>query len=275
MAFNIQDKGGEVAVIKENKEDDIIVYLDPNYEKKEEGKSNGLKNNKINYLDKIDLDKNQKFYPYPNTKQERQCLLIVGQSGSGKSWYLNEYMKNYKKAYKNKRPIYWFSNIKEDKSINEKLVKRVELNDSWKTEPLSCDDLGKEGCLACFDDIEMIKDKVIRNEVFKFVNEILTTGRHFNISCALIVHYANNKPYLRDFLNECHTFTFFPRSMNRGTKYLLENYMGVDNDEIKKIKKLESRWITVYKNYPNCVLGERNLFMLADMDNDDEKPKKK
>ena len=274
MAFNIQDKGGEVAVIKENKEDDIIVYLDPNYEKKEEGKSNALKNNKINYLDKIDLDKNQKFYPYPNTKQERQCLLIVGQSGSGKSWYLNEYMKNYKKAYKNKRPIYWFSNIKEDKSINEKLVKRVELNDSWKTEPLTCDDLGKEGCLACFDDIEMIKDKVIRNEVFKFVNEILTTGRHFNISCALIVHYANNKPYLRDFLNECHTFTFFPRSMNRGTKYLLENYIGVDNEEIKKIKKLESRWITVYKNYPNCVLGERNLFMLADMD-DDEKPKKK
>jgi hypothetical protein len=121
----------------------------------------------------------------------------------------------------------------------------------------------------------MIKDKVIRNEVFKFVNEILTTGRHFNISCALIVHYANNKPYLRDFLNECHTFTFFPRSMNRGTKYLLENYMGVDNDEIKKIKKLESRWVTVYKNYPNCVLSEHNLFMLADMDDDNEKPKKK
>jgi len=274
MAFNIQDKGGEVAVIKENKEDDIVVYLDPNYEKKDENKNKALKKNQINYLDKIDLDKNQKFYPYPNTKQERQCLLIVGQSGSGKSWYLNEYMKNYKKAYKNKRPIYWFSNIKEDKSVNEKLVKRVELNDSWKTEPLSCEDLGKDGCLACFDDIEMIKDKVIRNEVFKFINEILTTGRHFNISCALIVHYANNKPYLRDFLNETHSFTFFPRSMNRQTKYLLENYMGVDNDEIKKIKKLESRWVTVYKNYPNCVLSEHNLFMLADMD-DDEKPKKK
>ena len=34
--------------------------------------------------------------------------MIVGQSGSGKSYYLNMYMKNYKKAYKNKRPIYFF-----------------------------------------------------------------------------------------------------------------------------------------------------------------------
>jgi GTPase SAR1 family protein len=266
MAFNVEEKGGEVAIIKENKEDDIIVYLDPNFEKKDDNKIKGLKKNKINYLEKIDLNKDQKFYPYPDTSKERQCLLIVGQSGSGKSWYLNEYFKNYKKAYKNKRPIYFFSNIDEDKSINEKLIKRVVLDDSWKSEPLSCDDIGKDGALCAFDDIEMIKDKDIRNEVFKFINEILTTGRHFKISCALIVHYANNKPYLRDFLNEAHSYTYFPQSANRATNYLLENYMGVDSKEIKKIKKLGSRWITVFKNYPQCILGERNLFKLSDMD---------
>jgi len=269
MAFNIDSKGGEVAIIKGGDDDGEIIYLDANY-KKEDDNGKGLKGKKkIVYFDKLELQKNSVFEQYPNTNIERQVLMIVGQSGSGKSYYLNQYMKNYKKAYKNKRPIYFFSNVAEDKSIDEKIVKRVALNDSWLNEPLSVDDV--KDSLCCFDDIEMIKDQGIKQEVFKFINEILTTGRHTNTSCALIVHYANNKGYLRDFLNECHTFTYFPRSANRGTKYLLENYIGIDNKEIQKIKKLESRWATVYKNYPNCVLTEKNLFLLADMDDDTKK----
>lgn len=270
--FNVQEKGSEVAIIKGGDDDGEIIYLDANYSgNNDNGK--GLKSKKkIIYFDKLDLPKEATFQQYPNTNMERQVLMIVGQSGSGKSYYLNQYMNNYKKAYNGKRPIYFFSNVDEDKSINEKIVKRIALNDTWIDEPLSLDDV--KGSLCAFDDIEMIKDKNIKQEVFKFINEILTTGRHTNTSCALIVHYANNKGYLRDFLNECHTFTYFPRSANRGTKYLLENYIGVDSKEISKIKKLNSRWATVYKNYPNCVLTEKNLFMLADMDKDEEKDKK-
>jgi GTPase SAR1 family protein len=266
MAFNLE-KGGEVAIIKGGADNGQLIFLDPNYKKDDTDNKKGLNGAKKNvYFEELELPKKSTFEQYPNTKTERQVLMIVGQSGSGKSYYVNQYMKNFKKAYKNKRPIYFFSYLAEDKSIDPKIVQRVALNDSWKTEPLTVDDVNNSLCV--FDDIEMIKDEVIKREVFKFINEILTTGRHTNTSCALIVHYANNKAYLRDFLNECHTFTYFPRSSNRGTNYLLTEYLGIDRKEIKKIKKLESRWATIYKNYPNCVLTEKKLFLLANLDDD-------
>lgn len=272
MSFNLE-RGSPVAIIKGGEDDGEIIYLDANYTKDSEDNEKGLKSKKkIVYFDKLDLGKDALFEQYPNTSRERDVLMIVGQSGSGKSYYLNQYMKNYKKACKNKRPIYFFSNVNEDKSIDEKNIKRVALNDSWINEPLTIGDV--QDSLCCFDDIEMIKDARIKNEVFKFINEILTTGRHFNVSIALIVHYANNKSYLRDFLNETHSFVYFPRSSNRANNYLLINYLGLDIDEIKKIKKMNTRWATVFRNYPSCVLTEKKLFMLADMD-DDEKPKKK
>lgn len=262
--FNVQEKGSPIANIKGGDDDGEIIYLDSNYIKCQDN-SKGLKcKKKIIYFDKLDLDKTSIFQPYPNTSRERDVMLIVGASGSGKSYYLNQYLKNYKKAYKNKRPIYFFSNIADDKSIDEKLIKRVQLNESWLSDPLTIDDV--KDSLCAFDDIEMIKDQGIKQEVFKFINEILTTGRHTNTSCALIVHYANNKSYLRDFLNEAHSFTYFPRSSNRGTKYLIENYMGVDADEIKKIKKMNTRWATINRNYPNSIITEKKIFILADIE---------
>lgn len=262
MAFNLES-GDPIAIIKGGPDNNEIVHLNANYEEDIEEKS--LKKKHIPHFKSVDLPKNALFQQYPDTKRERDCGMIVGASGSGKSYYVNQYMKNYKKAYK-KRDIYFFSVIKEDKSIDPDIVKRVRLDDTWISETLSIEDV--ENSLCVFDDVEQIKDIRIKQEVFRFINEILTAGRHTNTSIFLIVHYANNKSYLRDMLNEMNSFTFFPRSMNRALVYLLENYVGLDKQEIKKIKLLKTRWATVFKNYPNCVLTERNLFMLSDTDLD-------
>ena len=265
MAFNVEKVGDSITIIKGGEDDKTVIYLNPNYENLDNNDEVGLKKKQkqksIHYFDHLDL-KDGKFEPYPDIKRERDCGMIVGASGSGKSYYVNMYMNNYRKAFK-KRPIYFFSMIAEDKSINPDLVKRVKLDESWISDPLTIDDV--KDCLCVFDDIEQIKNVQIKIKIFEFVNEILTTGRHTNTSIFLIVHYANNKSYLRDMLNECHTFTYFPRSGNRATNYLLENYIGVDPKEIKKIKSLNTRWATIYKNYPNCVMTEKNLFMLANL----------
>ena len=261
MAFNIDKKGGAVAIVKGGQDKDTIIYLDANYVK---GEGEDKLGKKIVYFDKVNLPKNSVFEQYPNTSRERDCGMIVGASGSGKSYYVDKYAANYKKAYKGKRPVYFFSTITEDSSINSKNIKRVRIDEDMLNNPLSCEDVKESLCI--FDDVEQLKDMRIKCEVFRFINEILTAGRHTDTSIFLIVHYGSNKPYLRDMLNECHTFTYFPRGANRSIKYLLENYIGVDSEEIKKIKKLNTRWATVFKQYPNCVLTERNLFMLADND---------
>jgi len=260
MAFNVQEKGKVICKIKGGENNNELVYLDTNYKKGVTDKEKGLK--KINYFDKLTLPANSSFEQYPDTTRERDVGLIAGASGSGKSYYVNQYIKNYRKAYK-KRPIYFFSVLGEDKSIDAKVVKRVALNETWISEPLTIDDV--KDSLVVFDDVEQIKDKGIKEQVFKFINECLTTGRHTNTSVFLIVHYTN-KPYIQSMLMECHTFTYFPRGSNRSTNYALESYIGVDKKEIKYIKTLNTRWATIYKQFPNCVMTERELFMLADLD---------
>jgi hypothetical protein len=47
---------------------------------------------------------------------------------------------------------------------------------------------------------------------------------------------------------------------------VLENYLGVDKNDIKKIKSTKSRWACVFKNFPQAVICEKNIFMLSNED---------
>jgi hypothetical protein len=253
--FNINKKGKPICKVVGGDDDGEIIYLD-SLAKEDKGKI------KKNTFEKLEI-KDGVFQQVPDTTTERECGMITGMSGSGKSYYTNNYIKQYKLAYK-KNPVYFFSVLGDDKSIDAKLVTRVRIDEGLITEPLSINDVKNSLCV--FDDIEMIKDKKIKDALFDFINEILTTGRHTNTSCILTIHYPNSK-YIRTLLNECHWFVYFPFGSNRATNYVLENYIGIGSKDIKYIKSLKSRWATIFKNYPQCVLTEHNLFSIADIDN--------
>jgi len=69
----------------------------------------------------------------------------------------------------------------------------------------------------------------------------------------------------RRVLNECMSVTYFPFSgSNVGTKRLLEDYLGLDKDTIKLIKSKKSRWATVFKNYPQVVMTEKDIWLPAE-----------
>jgi 1-acyl-sn-glycerol-3-phosphate acyltransferase len=51
-----------------------------------------------------------------------------------------------------------------------------------------------------------------------------------------------------------------------GQLCLLADYIGIDKIDMKKIKSTKSRWACVYKNFPQCVICEKNIFMLTTED---------
>ncbi len=58
---------------------------------------------------------------------------------------------------------------------------------------------------------------------------------------------------------------FVPATLGtRSLKYLCENYLGMDKDEIKRLKKLKTRAVTIIKSYPKIVLSERQIYCLCD-----------
>ena len=207
---------------------------------------------------------NQKIQPLPDVSQERTIIYVTGMSGSGKSYYCKNFSDQYRKLYKD-REIFLFSALAEDKGSIDKVkgLKRVKIHqEGFLAEDIKTSDFKDSLCI--FDDCEAIQDKVLRKKIANIQNSILTTGRHHNISCVVTSHCATNGHETKIILNEAHQIVLFPNGVGqRSLKYVLEGYFGLDKAQIKKIKNTrDSRWVSILKTYPMCVLNEREAYLL-------------
>ena len=203
-----------------------------------------------------------KFQQIPDTTADRQILYITAPSGAGKSTYTLHFLKEYKKKYKDNE-IYLFSALKEDPTIDQlEGIKRVKIDDEMVTDPLDIKEL--ENSCVVFDDIDVINSKPIREAVYALLNQILELGRHHKITCVITNHLSTNGKDTRRILNEAHSITYFPSSgSTKGINYLLQTYCGLDKGQITKAKKLKSRWVTIFKHYPQIMMGEKNMWLLS------------
>jgi hypothetical protein len=245
----------------------IALLVNTNDTKKNKVLSVGSNPTEIMHVVKdVKLTKeNEHFQQIPNKNIERNILYITGASGSGKSYYTGAYCKEYKKMYP-KREIYLFSSISDDKSLDKiKGLKRIKLTDELLREPITASDF--KDSLVIFDDTDALTNKAMKEKVNTILNSILQTGRHFNVSCILTFHTATGGRDTKMILNEAHSITIFPHSLGgRTLKYLLDQYLGLDKEQIKKIKKVNSRWVTICKTYPMTILSEKEVFTLKSAD---------
>ena len=218
----------------------------------------------------LKIANDSKFQHIPDTTKEREILYITGPSGSGKSTYTRKYLEQYKKKYKN-RPIYLFSSLPSDDSLDKVGPKRVKLSEGIHMDPIKVEELRESICI--FDDIDVISDKKIREAVYDILNQVLEIGRHYKIHCVVTNHLPTNGKDTRRILNEAHTVTYFPHSAGGKIKYLLEEYVGLDRKQISHMKKQHSRACTIFKNYPQCFMLEHEvgLLNLHDDSSEDEK----
>lgn len=260
MSINLENKGIPVAII-----------ISKNEDKKKKGKATSTPivsvsdtkegivrpTNELSLRDNPDLI----FQPIPNPETERQILYITGSSGSGKSYFTRKYCNEFAKLYP-KRAIYLFSSVTSDDSIDAiKGLNRIKLTPEFLEENWEIEDF--RDSLVIFDDTDCITDKKTRNKVNGVLNMILETGRHTNTYCIYTSHLACAGNDTKRILNEAHSITFFPATAGgRTLKYLLESYMGLDKEQIQKVKHLPSRWITVCKSYPKCILSEKDVLLL-------------
>jgi hypothetical protein len=245
--MNFEEQGVPLAIIKNSKTKKIpLLSIDD---------KDGAK--KI--YNEITLTGDEEFQCIPNPETERQILYITGRSGSGKSYYTLHYCLEYKKMYP-KRDIYMFSALGEDSTIDKlKGLKRIKLTEAFCNEEITSEDF--KNAMVIFDDTDVISDKKIRNKVNSIMNNILQVGRHHNTSCIITTHTACNGKDTKIILNEAHSITIFPNGLgNRSLKYLLDSYLGLDKVQCKKIKKLNSRWVSIVKTFPMSIISQKNAY---------------
>jgi hypothetical protein len=255
--LNIEDIGEPIAVIQKPKDKglkNMIVSINDTINIKA-----------IKPFTRLKLEDESSFMPIPNPNKERTVFFVSGQSGSGKSYFSAEWVNNYKKMYPD-NDVYLFSPLLEDESIDKiKGLKKVAIDDNLLNSELSTQDF-PNSCVI-FDDIEAISNKKLKDKVYSILNSILTTGRHTKTSCLFLSHLATAGNDTKIILNESHGVVFFPNTMGlRNLKYLLESYYGMDKNEIKKIKNLESRWVCIIKSFPKVVISQKEIYIPSKVD---------
>lgn len=189
-----------------------------------------------------------------------QKLLIVGVSGSGKSTYASHFITEYKKKYK-KNEFFLISGVEEDKVLDELDPIRVDL-ENLMVNPIN-DYKEIKDSVILFDDTSTIKNAKCRKYVQALLDDLLETHRHFNITLIITQHQFSNYHVSRRMLNEISSTTWFNKSSNIvQLKKYLKAYHGLSEDQITKLTNINSRWITLFKTYPNIVMSQREIFIL-------------
>ena len=217
-------------------------------------------------MKEIVVRENERVQMIPNKKKERFVAYVSGQAGSGKSYFTNKLAEEYHSMYP-KRKIYLFSLLTEDKSIKCKHIKRVKLDENFLKTDLTLADM--KNCLIIYNDVDTIKNKLIRGKLDHIMETLLLCGRHGGTSIIFVSHLPCNGKDTCVILSECNNITIFPQTLgNRALRYLLGEYFGLSNRQIQKIKKLPSRHVTLVRTYPMVLLHEKGAFLLNNLDDE-------
>lgn len=259
--MNFENEGHAIALVENttDKKDRKILSITDNPE--------GIAGNFFNEL-KLKDKPQLRFQPIPDKKIERTIRYVTGASGSGKSYWIRAYAEEYHRIYP-KRDVFVISSLKDDPTLDKmKFLKRLKIHEpAFLVDSFEVHDF--KDSLIIFDDTDCIQNKMLKKKVEGILNILLETGRHANCEVCYSSHLACNGLDTRRILNECKSVTIFPHGLGgKAMKYLLDNYFGLDKEQIKRIKSLNSRWVTIQKGFPMLVLSEKECYVLNNNEED-------
>lgn len=187
---------------------------------------------------------------------EPSCIMLAGRSGSGKSFWLAEYLMQFVKYYPKYR-IYLLSQKTEDKLLDKiPNLKRIPLETLPEAE-FEAEDFKESMFVA--DDVDVISDKKVDKACFDLINKVLEVGRSYNTHSCITMHLSANGNQTKRLLQRATHFVFFKNSSNHGTNYVLEEYFGFNTKELKAIQKIESRSICIIRDCPQLVVSSDTI----------------
>jgi len=200
-----------------------------------------------------------KLQPLPNFNRIEK-IYISGISGSGKSTFASNFIREYLKQ-KRKNEFFLFSNVDEDDVLDKLKPIRIDLDDEEALSEVNSSDFYDS--LVLFDDTDTISNGLVRKFIQHLRDDLLECGRHYNTTVVAVSHVLQNYQATRKLLNEASSIVFFPRvgSNNHNYKFL-KHHCLYDDDTIRRLLNLNSRWVALYRSHPNYVIYEKGVFLI-------------
>lgn len=220
----------------------------------------------------------------------RECILVSGANGSGKSYWVGDYAMKWQKLFP-KSPIFLLSNkpIEDEPCFNKlKKIEQIPLTqkrlidiigkDEFKNTSKIAEESDEEDeidesyapyqyfvsktgqSLVICDDFE--SDGKIEKMVRTIINSILRVGRAKRVYCIIVSHTLCGGQKTKTFFTECDAFCLFSKSgiSPYHLKYCLRNYTTMNENQITKIMDSNSRWVYLHKN-PKYVIEQSKLWL--------------
>ena len=210
----------------------------------------------------IEIDGDSLFQPIPSADEDkREVWYIAGASGSGKSYFARGLAEAYKKLYPD-REVYLISKLNDDETLDKMKVgkpKRINV-ETLISDPPELDEF--KDCMVLFDDYDTFSapyDKAVN----RLIDDLATMGRHTRTTMCLMTHRLTNYSKTRLILNEATHIVVYPLATSfHPLKYLLKQYVGLEEKEVRAIKSSGSRWVCFHKNYPQYQITEHSAKLL-------------
>ena len=200
-----------------------------------------------------------KFQPIPmKVEGQREVLQIGAPSGAGKSFFGSNYANIFHEMSP-EYPILLFSRKNEDLQFDKyPFIKRVDL-DSVVEHKFEPEEL--RNSLLIFDDIETLESPQ-KEAVYALKDDMLITGRSYNIPMLLITHLTRAGHQTRIDNNESTGTVVFKHGNAMHNRALLKDYIGLDKKTVDRILASNSRWMMIHKHVPMYCLTEHEVFLL-------------
>lgn len=224
-----------------------------------------LSNNEaLKNIDVLQAGEDEEFVLTACKQTERQIIYVSGKSSSGKSYFSGKWADQYHEAYEN-RPIYLFSLVESDESIDRKFIKKIDLNKLVDAE-LSLSDFANS--LVIMDDVDgdlIRKNKILYQKMKSIQDNIMLMGRHHNISLIMIAHETTRGRDSKRILNECNIIVIFPYHMNQhDLKYLCSEYIGLNQAQRRELLDIakQTRSVAYIQNYPPLIFSSKKCYTI-------------
>jgi hypothetical protein len=217
----------------------------------------------------LDYGDTEELFPIVEDLSKKSVrIFISGQSNSGKSYFISQFLK-YNKPKKS-QGVFIFSPFKEDKSLKD--IKNLiyldldEFEKEFKTPFQAPEDIPPNS-IVIFDDIESHTTRA--KELMKIRDIFLERGRHHGLeqggggtSVLTISHNPLGHNKTKASIRESTYAVVFPRANPRDTGALLQKYFGYTKKMIDEIMNAKTRWCFVSKSVPQYWVSQHSVRLM-------------
>lgn len=202
---------------------------------------------------------------YPILPKRHWIGYCTGLSGSGKSYYISQLIKN---NFKEDQLIFLFSPVEDDRAFQDLNIFHIHL-ETFEQEfgqPFTIEMLAGteiEPHIVIMDDIHTFNNKKIRDMYINVQTQLLERGRHLHLRSLSVSHNPMAGQLTKAAIRESEFYIVFPSTNYRDSKMLLSTYTGLSKQEIEEILKLRTRGVMIKKSVPSYYVSDHNIGLLG------------